>query len=197
MCTRLRSLLTWSVLTLSPGLALALGGCQWLGLSRSTPAPAPAPTFVATSASGPTSALPPAITTVKPATPIGVSLRREQLVGVWYGDQPSKEGGRVQWLMRRAADGTFRVTFRNTSLAGQVEEQTEFGEWGVNATFLITVTRGWVDQGYARHAPSGAAYYWDVYEVQSLANGQLDYRSVESGNIYRTRRVEPDFAFPP
>lgn len=197
MCTRLRSSFRWRVLTLAPILPFALGGCQWLRFERPAPAPLPAPTFVATAAPGPTPAPPPAITRVKPDTPAGVSLRREHLVGTWYGDHPAKEGGRVQWLMHRAADGTFRVTFRNTAPGGRVEESTEFGEWGVSAHFLITVTRGWIDRGSARHAPGSNAYYWDVYEVRTLADGQLDYRSVESGNLYRVRRVETDFAFPP
>ena len=37
----------------------------------------------------------PAITRFKPDTPRALEVRREQLVGWWYGDQPSKEGGRV------------------------------------------------------------------------------------------------------
>jgi hypothetical protein len=136
------------------------------------------------------------VTAFKPDTPLSVELRREHLVGWWYGDQPTKEGGRVQWIMRRFPDGTFRVTFRTTGFAGEVKEQTEIGEWGVNANFIVTLTKGWVQAGLVEEAPNGEAFYWDIYEVLGIAADTLRYRSVESGNEYRARKVPVDFVFP-
>lgn len=138
----------------------------------------------------------PVVTAFKPDTPRYVEVRREQLVGWWYGDQPTAEGGRVQWIMRRAPDGTFEITFRTRHGSGRVEEQTEVGEWGVNANFIITLTQGWLRNGVVEKAPGGEAYFWDVYEVRSFEVNALSYRSVESGNAYQVRRVSPGFAFP-
>ena len=139
----------------------------------------------------------PAITAFKPATPDSVHLQRTQLIGWWYGDQPSTEGGRVQWIMRRSADGTFSVSFRNTHSGGAVKEQTEFGEWGVNANLIITLTKGWLDRGIVEEAPGGDSYYWDVYTVAALDSDQLDYISVETKNHYHAKKVPVGFEFPP
>lgn len=138
----------------------------------------------------------PAITRFKPDTPRALEVRREQLVGWWYGDQPSKEGGRVQWIMRRAADGRFLITFRHTGVAGKIEEQTETGEWGVNANFVITLTRGWINDGALQESPRDDSYFWDVYEVLDTGADRLSYRSIQSGNEYHVRKVPDGFVFP-
>lgn len=138
----------------------------------------------------------PAVTAFKPDTPIAVELRREQFVGWWYGDQPTKEGGRVQWIMRRSADGTFRVTFRTTDFTGKASEQTEVGEWGVNANLLVTVTRGWFQDEGIVEAFRADSYFWDVYEVHSIDSNGIKYRSVEGGNEYQVRKVANGFSFP-
>lgn len=144
-----------------------------------------------------TPAAPPAVTVNKPTSPIAVEVTRDRLVGWWYGDQPTKEGGRVQWLMRRAGDGSFRVTFRTTNALGQVDENTEVGEWGVSGNYLVTQTKGWLHQGVIRYAPSGDSYYWDVYELLTATADTLRYRAVESRNEYQVKRVPIGFTFPP
>jgi hypothetical protein len=119
------------------------------------------------------------------------------LVGTWYGDQPTKNGGRRQWIMRRAEDGTFQVTFRVSVPKKGVEEQTEFGDWGVSANLLITLTRGYIRPDGGKDEVGGAdSYFWDVYEVQEVSDSIVRYRSVETKNAYRANRVRDDFAFP-
>jgi len=138
----------------------------------------------------------PAVSTFKASTPSSVRLRREQLVGSWYGDQPTKEGGRKQWIMRRRDDGTFRIAFRFTDASGAVSQQTEVGEWGVNANLLITQTKGWLHGTVVDEAPTDS-YFWDVYELLVVEPDHLQYRTVESGNEYRVRKVAEGFDFPP
>ncbi len=144
-----------------------------------------------------TPAAPPAISANKPETPLAVEIARDRLVGWWYGGQPAKEGGRVQWLMRRAGDGTFRITFRTTNALGQIDENTEVGEWGVSGNYLVTQTKGWLRHGVIHYAPSGDSYYWDIYEILAATADTLHYRSVESRNEYQVKRVPIGFAFPP
>ncbi|MDX2109912.1 MAG: hypothetical protein SFY80_06675 [Verrucomicrobiota bacterium] len=138
----------------------------------------------------------PDISAQKPRTPEAVLLRRDQLVGTWYGDQSTKEGGRVQWIMSRSVDGTFRVSFRSSDLAGNVKEQTEVGTWGVNADMLITLTRGWIRNGRIVEAPRADSYFWDVYIINDIDADSINYTSVEGGNQYRVKRVSSGFKFP-
>lgn len=138
-----------------------------------------------------------AVSAFKPEAAPEVHLRREMLVGTWYGDQPTKAGGRRQWIMRRSEDGTFQVTFRISAPEKGVTQQTEFGDWGVSANLLITVTRGYVRPDGRKDAVDGAdSYFWDVYEVQEVSGSAFSYRSVETGSAYRVKKVADDFVFP-
>ena len=138
----------------------------------------------------------PTITNFKPGTPPSVQLLREELVGWWYGDHPTKEGGRNQWIIQRAGDGTFKITFRMTDVAGKITEQTEVGEWGANANFYIALTKGWLKEGELIKASTADAFYWDIYEVISLEGGNIKYRAVESKNEYHAKKVQTGFEFP-
>ena len=137
-----------------------------------------------------------AVTTAKPNTPHSVQLLRERLVGWWYGDQPTKDGGRNQWICQRSADGTFRITFRKTDAAGQVKESVEVGEWGVHANLLITLTKGLITNGEFRTLSVADPYLWDVYEILNFEADSKTYRTIETGNEYRAKKVEDGFMFP-
>jgi len=136
------------------------------------------------------------VTAVKPNTPLSVQLRREQLVGNWYGDQPTKSGGRKQWIMRQMKDGTFRIRFHVRDEIEGNFDSTEFGLWGVSAGYLVTLTRGSVEaDGSIREKSSASAYFWDVYEIVSLQGNDFRYISTETKNEYYTKKVPDDFSF--
>lgn len=129
----------------------------------------------------------------KPTSPVQVQVNRLLLVGYWYGDRMADGGTKVQWLIHRREDGTFEVTFRNHHSDGRIEQTAEYGEWGVSGPFLIALTRGWLREGVREPIGEASSYYWDVYRINSIANGELDYTAEESGNNYRVRRVDEEF----
>jgi hypothetical protein len=138
-----------------------------------------------------------AVTAIKPFAAQEIQVRRWQLIGTWYGDQPTKNGGRRQWITRRAIGGQFTIAFRLSDPIEGKLEQTEVGEWGVNGNYLVTVTRGYLKpDGTVLEDDSPDSYFWDVYKIRELTDDRLAYRSVETGNSYHTRKVPDDFAFP-
>lgn len=148
----------------------------------------------------PKSAVPalPAVSLAKPLTPTSVEQRYRQLIGDWHGRQPAKEGGAVEWIMRRGGDGTFQVTFRNFDTAGILtKESTEVGYWGVTGDLVMTHTIGWLRAGgQIDQAPPDDPYFWDAYRILEFAENRLRYVSVETGNEYIVTRLPPGSAFP-
>lgn len=140
----------------------------------------------------------PSITRSKPWTPSNVETTHRLLIGDWYGRQPAKEGGTVEWIMRRAADGTFRVTFRNFAPSGRlIDESNEVGDWGVNGNLILTHTIGWLKpDGTISPAPQGVPYFWDAYRILALTSDEIRYVSVESGNEYSVVRIATGAGFP-
>ncbi|MGB1906288.1 MAG: hypothetical protein ACPHN3_03090, partial [Spongiibacter sp.] len=44
-------------------------------------------------------------------TGLPTALARKALIGKWYGMTETRGGGRKEWLVERAADGTYRTDF--------------------------------------------------------------------------------------
>lgn len=138
----------------------------------------------------------PAVTAIKPEPDEAMQQRLEWMTGHWYGDQPTKDGGRKQWITHQAADGHFTITFKlDDPVQGKVE-QLESGVWGVSGKYyaVLTTSIGLV-------APSDFTLplnpsLWDIYRIHSLTESELHYSSVETGNHYQARRVSADFKMP-
>lgn len=172
-----------SALTLSLLAGCATGTAPTTPASQAPAVPAPLP----------------AVSTNKPASPLSVEQRHRRLIGDWHGRQPAKEGGTVEWLMRRSGDGTFKVTFRNFSPAGRLtKESTEVGYWGVSGDLEMTHTLGWLRaDGHIDPAPADDPYFWDAYRIIELTENRIRYVSVESGDDYVVTRVPVGSDFPP
>jgi len=144
-----------------------------------------------------TEAAPQTVNANKPRTPDAVYQLRQHLVGAWYGDQRTTHGGRRRWIMRRAADGTFRVSFHTVDPVEGNYDETEVGVWGVSGRYLITLTQGWArPDGTVEASPSQSPYFWDLYEVLSLTNDEFSCLSIETGDRFQSRRVADDFTLP-
>jgi len=135
------------------------------------------------------------VTFAKPGTGETAQLRRDDLVGTWYGRQPTQEGSIKEWLTRREIDGTFHIRFREWRDGRIVDASAEFGEWGLSYDLEVVITRGWIVDGQFRPTPP-TAYFWDVYQVVGLKDGQLDYVHQGTGHRYRVKRVADGFEFP-
>ena len=122
--------------------------------------------------------------------------QRAMLVGSWYGESVTKDGGSRAHLMRRAADGTFQVTFRVVDAAGKLTEQTEVGVWGASGPVYFTITRGWLRNGRLKPASPDDASLNDAYQILELTQDRFRYRSFQTRSEYTVNRVADTFELP-
>jgi len=135
------------------------------------------------------------VTFAKPGSGELPKIHRTDLVGTWYGRQPTQEGTIKEWITRREIDGTFHIRFREWRDGRVVDESAEFGEWGLSYDLEVVITRGWIEAGQFRPAPVDA-YFWDVYQILRLEGDQLEYVHHGTGHRYQVKRVPDTFEFP-
>jgi hypothetical protein len=135
------------------------------------------------------------VTFAKPGDGEVAKVRRNDLVGTWYGRQPTKEGSIKEWITRREIDGTFHIRFREWKDSQLADESAEFGEWGLSYDLEVVITRGWIEAGQFRPAPPDA-YFWDIYRIIQLAGDDLEYVHQGTGHRYHVKRVPDAFEFP-
>lgn len=123
-------------------------------------------------------------------------VRRDVMVGRWFGESTTKEGGTIQHIVERREDGTYQIWFRVREASGRVWEQSEIGLWGVSGSIYFTMTRGWVGKNEIRPADTTDATFYDAYEILSSSGEEVRYKSVELGDEYLVRRVPESFFFP-
>lgn len=141
-------------------------------------------------------ATPPAIHSVKQPD-VSQEQQRALLIGTWFGDAKTKDGGRRLQITERAPDGTYKVMFRIMEPSGRIWEQSEVGFWGASGGIYFTITRGWLDgQDFSAANPTDASLN-DAYQILELTNARFRYRALPSGNTYSLSRVADSFEFPP
>lgn len=137
---------------------------------------------------------PPIYVTKKPDA--SQEQQRSLLVGTWFGDAKTKDGGRRLQITQRAPSGTYKVTFRVFEPSGQTWEQSEVGFWGVSGGVYFTITKGWVDgESFSEANPTDASLN-DAYQIVELTEERFIYRALQSGNEYSLSRVADSFQFP-
>lgn len=133
---------------------------------------------------------------VKPDDPASAILQRNMMLGHWYGESRTKDGGRRLEIAEHRRDGTMTIRFRVIDAKGKVEEQTEVALWGISGPVYFTITRGWLDGTRFHAADPTQAYYYDAYEILELTRRTFRYRHVTTGSEYRLDRVAAGFDFP-
>jgi len=122
--------------------------------------------------------------------------QRPLLIGRWYSNTPTTEGGHVMEVAEYRANGTFTVSFRIIEKDGKAEEEQEAGYWGTAGHIFFTITKGVVVDSKFIPAPSGMASLEDAYQILELSSGKFRYRSVENKNVYSAIKVDNSFHFP-
>jgi hypothetical protein len=90
--------------------------------------------------------------------------RRALLVGRWYGENQTEEGGEQLELTDLDANGTFKTQFRIIERSGSVSDHSEVGLWGVSGPVYFTITQGLVRRERFSSADPTRASLYDAYE---------------------------------
>jgi hypothetical protein len=135
---------------------------------------------------------------VKPGVKIGTeqtAQNRRIFIGHWYGDERTTDGGKHQWLIERKDDGAFIIRIRTNGPEGTID-QTEYGSWGVSEKIYFTITSGFLHDGLPDSADPTDPTLYDAYEIVSLTNDSMAYRSLETRDTFTARRVDENYQFP-
>ena len=121
------------------------------------------------------------------------SARREALVGRWYGETTTLDGRTLRWVTDRDSNGTYRTQYHSSKPDGDIEESIEMGQWGLSGGVFFTLQRAWVRNGESQRADPANVYSSDAYDLLTLNERTIEYRSVGSGKRFTVRRVTPEF----
>lgn len=135
------------------------------------------------------------ITSEKPSLTLSQEETWNLMVGKWYGDQPTKDGGRKQQIMERSPQGTYKITFRIHDKDGKYNDSAEAGHWGVSGPVYFTTFRGWVEDNQFSPSDPADPYNYDAYKIIRLDEKIFEYENYSSGNKYTIERVSNDFQF--
>lgn len=115
------------------------------------------------------------------------------MLGKWYGDLPTKEGGRKQWTIERAHDGTYRIDFLVTKSDGSTQQHSEAGHWGVAGNIYFSIYRGAIDNGQFYPSNPNDPYNYDAYNIIGLTAESFEYQNIDSKNKYTVKKVPSNF----
>lgn len=122
--------------------------------------------------------------------------RRDMLLGTWFGETPPTAGGRIQWIVDRMKNGTYRIQFRIYAPDGRYRSHAETGIWGVSGPVYFSATQGWGQIDQMVGTDTGKARFYDAYEILTLKPRLFEYRHYVTGTSYRVRKVRNGFRFP-
>ncbi len=105
---------------------------------------------------------------VKPDTSLSTEQQRNTLLGKWSGEMTSDKGELQKWLVERAGDGSYKITFRLYSSETDYKEQIEVGFWGVAGPVYFSIMKGWIKDDKFIEADPTKAYFYDAYRIISL-----------------------------
>ena len=138
-----------------------------------------------------TSSIP--VTDGKPELTASETATWNAMVGKWFGSQPTKPGGRVEWLLSRSVDGTYKVTFGLHEENGDYSEHFEYGEWGVSGPIYFTITKVSSRNGKPVATNPADPYYRNAYWIVSFNGTEFTYRNFSTGNQFTVVQVDDGF----
>lgn len=138
----------------------------------------------------------PKVDAMKPEESKGAAERRSLMIGTWFGDTETVDGGRKMHIVDRYADGTMRIRFKVIGGDEKVFEQSEISVWGISGEIYFTATRGYIEGDKIVPADTSRAYLYDAYQILEINEDTFRYRHVSNGNEYQIDKVQPGFDFP-
>ena len=122
-----------------------------------------------------------------------IGTRETSLAGRWYGEdfQPYL-GGSAKWLMDRKPDGTYSVVFRRYKDNQVIGEQRERGRWAFSNGMYTTLTQFMGDEP----TDPKDKHFHDIYFVESFDGDEMTYKHVETGLMFKSKRVSDGFQLP-
>ena len=135
------------------------------------------------------------VTEIKPALTDELKQQRELVVGTWYSNQNTDNGGSREEIARYARDGKYRLDFKHTKSDGSIEYSREVGYWGVSGNIFFSIFVGQIVDGKLYQANPEDAYNDDAYKIDELNKESFIYEHVHTGNHFKSIRVKDDFKF--
>ncbi len=136
----------------------------------------------------------PTLAARKPAPSLRVEAHWQKIVGKWYGDQPTSDGGRKRWCPTYGTNGDLAIEFIISDRKGEITVTRNNCLWGVCGDFLITTALR--PDGPGKWSLRPEPYAWSVYEIIQLDDSEFRYRSVDTGDEYVVHRVADGFEIP-
>ncbi|MCA8380666.1 hypothetical protein ACV22X_05370 [Burkholderia orbicola] len=100
-------------------------------------------------------------------------------------------------LMNIRRDGTYSESFKVLEKGGKIRIAEETGQWGVSGNVFFTITTGRGEDGKViAEVDQSDAYYYDAYLIDYANDGENSIRHILTGDVFVSRRVGDDFAFP-
>ncbi len=124
--------------------------------------------------------------------------RREEFLGYWIGEMPTKDGKFLRWLVERRIDGAFTLThvIKNTPkdpVKFDPEKATfELGTWGVSGNVYFTATRQYFEKGKVANFDTTDAGLYDAYKIVFFDGKTFTYRSLETGEEFTVKKIPKD-----
>lgn len=119
-----------------------------------------------------------------------------KLVGSWYGSRKLKNGGTYSWVMRRSANGLYRLEAKTEKPSGEVQLQIEVGEWGAGNSIYFDIFRGSVSGNEIIPSDSSDPYNRDIYKILKLTEREFQYQHLDNGESFKVKKVADDFQMP-
>lgn len=129
-------------------------------------------------------------------TGLSKAQARRALLGKWYGINETGSGVRKEWLVERAADGTYRTDFRSTSPDGKISSQSEVGFWGLSGDVYFRIFRGWVMVDGMKPADPTDPGHYDAYRIELLNSAHMRYRHLDHDRVYTMKKMPDSFRLP-
>ncbi len=135
-------------------------------------------------------------------TPEKPALRPSQvemwhaLVGKWYGNQPTHDGGNREQIVERYIDGKMSIRFRICDAYGACNDQVELAQWGVSGPVYFSIFRGWLDGDQFVPSDPSDPHNYDAYRITTLSKEIFEYEHFVTGNKFTVKKVVQSFTFP-
>jgi hypothetical protein len=124
--------------------------------------------------------------------------RREEFLGYWIGEMPTKDGKFMRWLVEQRKDGAFTLThvIKNSPedpVKFNPEKATfELGTWGVSGDVYFTATRQYFEKGKVANFDTTDSGLYDAYKIVFFDGKTFTYRSLETGEEFTLKKIPKD-----